>query len=78
MNHISDPESLAAEPSTSGEESTELGRAIKSSEILIVDDQMVVRKLIEFYLTAGGYNNLIFAEDGDDALAAIKRRRPIS
>lgn len=76
MNHISDPESLAAEPSASGEESTELDRAIKSSKILIVDDQMVVRKLIEFYLTAGGYNNLIFAEDGDDALAAIEAEAP--
>ena len=76
MNHISDPESLAAEPSASGEESTELDRAIKSSKILIVDDQMVVRKLIELYLTAGGYNNLIFAEDGDDSLVAIQAKAP--
>lgn len=37
---------------------------------------MVVRKLIEFYLTAGGYNNLIFAEDGDDALDAIETESP--
>ena len=76
MNHISDPESLAVEPSASGEESTEPDRAIKSPKILIVDDQIVVRKLIEFYLTAGGYNNLIFAEDGDDALAAIEAEAP--
>ena len=53
-----------------------MDRAIKSFKILIVDDQMVVRKLIEFYLTAGGYNNLIFAEDGDDALAAIEAEAP--
>jgi len=76
MNHINVPEALAGEPNVSDDESTRLDRAIKASKILVVDDQMVVRKLIEFYLTAGGYNNLIFAEDGDDALDAIETESP--
>ncbi|MGB0630723.1 MAG: PP2C family protein-serine/threonine phosphatase [Alphaproteobacteria bacterium] len=76
MNHIRNPETLAAETHVSGGESSELDCAIKASKILIVDDQMVVRKLIEFYLTAGGYSNLIFAEDGDDALDAIETEAP--
>ena len=76
MNHIRDPESLTAEETLSDGEDSDLDRAIKASKILIVDDQMVVRKLIEFYLTAGGYSNLIFAEDGDDALEAIEAETP--
>ena len=76
MNLISDPGPLSVEQNVSDGDSTDLDRAIKASKILIVDDQMVVRKLIEYYLTAGGYSNLISAEDGDDALAAIEAEAP--
>ena len=76
MNHVPDPASLIPAAGFADGQGTDLERQIRASKILVVDDQTVVRKLIEFYLTAGGYDNLIFAEDGDDALAAIEAEAP--
>lgn len=60
------PESENASPAVSG-----LEREIRDSKILVVDDQKMVRELLKIYLNAGGYQNLIFAADGDEALQAI-------
>ena len=49
---------------------------IRESKILVVDDQRIVRELLKVYLNAGGYKNLIFAEDGDDALEMMKAESP--
>lgn len=49
---------------------------IRASKILVVDDQRLVRELLKVYLTAGGYTNLVFAEDGEQALRTIADEKP--
>ena len=53
-----------------------LEAAILASRILIVDDQKMVRELLKIYLTNGGYENLLFAADGDEALDIIAAANP--
>lgn len=53
-----------------------LEQSIRESKILVVDDQKMVRELLKIYLNAGGYENLIFAADGDEALQAITDEDP--
>ena len=53
-----------------------LEAAIRASRILIVDDQKMVRELLKIYLTNGGYENLLFAADGDEALDIIAAANP--
>lgn len=76
MNFI-DPQA-AIVPSTEDQvrPAAELERAIRASKILIVDDQKMVRELLKIYLTTGGYQDLIFAADGDEALEAIANEDP--
>lgn len=76
MNFI-DPKS-AIEPSTPDQvrSDTELVEAIRGSKILVVDDQKMVRELLKIYLMTGGYEDLIFAADGDEALEAIANEDP--
>ncbi|CAN0428999.1 unnamed protein product, partial [Discosporangium mesarthrocarpum] len=50
--------------------------AIRASRILIVDDQKMIRELLKVYLTAGGYQDLLFAADGDEALDMIASEDP--
>ena len=49
---------------------------IRESRILVVDDQRIVRELLKVYLNAGGYKNLLFAEDGAQALELIAAEEP--
>ncbi len=49
---------------------------IRESRILVVDDQRIVRELLKVYLSAGGYKNLLFAEDGAQALELIAAEEP--
>ena len=76
MNFI-EPKS-ATEPSIedSPRADAALGAAIRASRILIVDDQKMVRELLKIYLTNGGYENLLFAADGDEALEIIATADP--
>jgi phosphoserine phosphatase RsbU/P len=53
-----------------------LDTSIRGSRILIVDDQLMVRELLKIYLTNGGYENLLFATDGDEALEIIDAADP--
>lgn len=46
-------------------------RVVRDSVIVIADDQDIPLTLLEMFLEAGGYNNVISAQDGDEALAAI-------
>ncbi|MEQ8285776.1 SpoIIE family protein phosphatase [Thalassospira sp.] len=48
----------------------------KNATILIADDTMLSREIIASYLRADGYTNLVFAKDGEDALAQIKEHSP--
>jgi len=53
-----------------------LEQSIRNSKILVVDDQKMVRELLKIYLQSGGYQNLLFAADGDEALEAIAAEEP--
>lgn len=77
MNHVTSKHVLT--PAVSAPVDTaegDLRATILASRILIVDDQRLIRELIRAYLTAGGYSNLLFAEDGDDALEMIASEQP--
>jgi sigma-B regulation protein RsbU (phosphoserine phosphatase) len=72
MNLVPSPETLSGDgqPESAGPDSS-LRETISRSRILVVDDQKIVRELLKVYLNAGGYRNLIFAADGDEALEII-------
>tara|TARA_R110002072_G_scaffold98992_4_gene217817 strand:- start:24 stop:1265 length:1242 start_codon:yes stop_codon:yes gene_type:complete len=76
MNFVQPPSSIVPGHEDPAGVPTELERAIKASRILVVDDQKMVRELLKIYLTAGGYQDLIFAADGDEALEAIASDNP--
>lgn len=76
MNYISPSSADNLELGQSARDTFGLDRAIRASKILVVDDQLVISKLLGFYLNAGGYENWTFAEDGDDALEAIEADEP--
>lgn len=49
---------------------------VKDAHILIVDDMALMRKMIGMSLERGGFENLTYAEDGDDALNKIAENMP--
>ncbi len=72
MNLVPSPDSLSGDgKQESAGAVSALRRTILGSSILVVDDQRIVRELLKVYLNAGGYDNLIFAADGDEALEII-------
>lgn len=73
MNHIASNFALSSNGAA-----PEFGfdSGVRDSRILVVDDQQPIRKILQAYLTAGGYRNLSFAQDGDEALEAIRRESP--
>jgi sigma-B regulation protein RsbU (phosphoserine phosphatase) len=77
MTHASPhlAESIQSAASRSDAEA-KLVSTIRDSRILVVDDQRIVRELLKVYLNAGGYRNLLFAEDGDQALELIAAEEP--
>lgn len=48
----------------------------KDARILIVDDMKMIRSSIRKYLNALGYENIVEAVDGEDALARYAEQRP--
>lgn len=77
MNHPAPRRALPpAGPGPSRSNADDLRETILASRILVVDDQQIIRELLRAYLTAGGYSNLVFAEDGAEALEAIRSDRP--
>ena len=54
----------------------ELVAGVKAAKILIVDDMALMRKIIGVCLTRGGYENLLYAEDGDEALKMVEEHHP--
>jgi sigma-B regulation protein RsbU (phosphoserine phosphatase) len=76
MNFIQPPSVITPSSEEPHGAAVALERAIRASKILIVDDQKMIRELLKIYLTTGGYEDLIFAADGDEALDAIAAEDP--
>lgn len=51
-------------------------QAVHDAHILVVDDMDLMRKMIGMCLTRGGFSNITFAGDGDQALEAIREKMP--
>lgn len=47
-----------------------------SSKILVVDDMKMIRSSMKRYLSTMGYNNIVFAEDGQQAVEMHWQERP--
>lgn len=54
----------------------ENNNAIKSAQILIIDDSELSRKITEKFLSDQGFENIIFAEDGLQGIEAISKNKP--
>lgn len=53
-----------------------LPEGVSSAHILVVDDMPIMRKMIGMCLERGGFHNISFAEDGDEALDQIAESQP--
>lgn len=53
-----------------------LPEGVASANILVVDDMPIMRKMIGLCLQRGGFTNVDYAEDGDDALEKIAASMP--
>ena len=49
---------------------------VSGAHILVVDDMPIMRKMIGMCLERGGFSNIAYAEDGDDALEQIAEAAP--
>lgn len=76
MNVVQPPSEMLSQSEAHSGAAICLDNSIRGSKILVVDDQKMVRELLKIYLNAGGYQNLIFAADGDEALDAIAAEEP--
>lgn len=76
MNYIQPLPPTVSESESESGTAQGLEQEIRESKILVVDDQKMVRELLKIYLNSGGYQNLIFAADGDEALQAITDEDP--
>ena len=54
----------------------EIADSVKSARILVVDDMALMRKMIGMCLTRGGFENVHYADDGDDALVKVEKNPP--
>lgn len=59
-----------------GEENQELMQSVYAARILIVDDMALMRQMIGMCLSRGGYQNLLYAADGDEALEMVAKEAP--
>lgn len=53
-----------------------LPEGVSSAQILVVDDMPLMRRMIGVCLNRGGFENVSYAEDGDDALKQIAESIP--
>lgn len=58
------------------EENQELMQSVFAARILIVDDMALMRQMIGMCLSRGGYENLLYADDGDEALRMVEEESP--
>lgn len=54
----------------------EIADNVKSASILVVDDMALMRQMIGMCLNRGGFENIRYASDGDEALEAIEENVP--
>lgn len=54
----------------------EIADNVRSAKILVVDDMALMRQMIGMCLNRGGFANIHFASDGDEALEAIEENTP--
>ena len=54
----------------------ELLKSVNAARILIVDDMGLMRQMIGMCLSRGGYENIVFASDGDEALKMVEDETP--
>ena len=76
MNFIQPPSETLSQLEAPTGADPGLEQSIRDSKILVVDDQKMVRELLKIYLLSSGYENLLFAADGDEALEAIAAEEP--
>lgn len=76
MNFIQPPSPTLPQSEDQSGAQRGLEQEIRESKILVVDDQKMVRELLKIYLQSGGYQNLLFAGDGDEALDVITAEEP--
>jgi len=55
---------------------SELTQSVLGASILVVDDMALMRQMIGMCLSGGGYENILFACDGDEALTMIEADMP--
>lgn len=48
-----------------------------NSKILIIDDDLIVREALAKYLKPAGFDNLSFAENGEEGLVLLKKVSPV-
>lgn len=54
----------------------EIAGNVRSARILVVDDMALMRQMIGMCLARGGFDNIHYASDGDEALEAIEAQVP--
>lgn len=57
-------------------ENKELMQSVFGARVLVVDDMALMRQMIGMCLTRGGYTNIMFANDGDEALQMVEAEAP--
>ena len=67
---------MTVEPRYGDAELQSLMGDVYSAQILVVDDMKLMRQMIGMSLQKSGYNNIIYASDGDEALETIAAEMP--
>jgi len=57
-------------------ENKELMHSVFGARILVVDDMALMRQMIGMCLSRGGYTDVLFANDGDEALKMVESEAP--
>jgi len=67
---------VAIKPNTQTGNNPELIKSVLGARILVVDDMALMRQMIGMCLSRGGYKNIVYADDGDEALKMIEADMP--
>lgn len=67
---------MTSEISKKDTKNQDLMRSVYAARILIVDDMSLMRQMIGMCLSRGGYKNIMYANDGDEALKMVEDETP--
>ena len=67
---------MTSRTSDNDAENKELMQNVFGARVLVVDDMALMRQMIGMCLTRGGYKNIMYANDGDDALKMVEIEAP--